>query len=154
MHLCSQLNWEKNQVVLDAYSGVGTIGLIASRNAEKVISVEIVKDAHKNAIENAKRNNVNNIEFHCGDAGEFISSYDGDLDIVIMDPPRKGSDEKFLSTLINKRVKQIIYVSCDPETMARDILYLSDYYNLTYVQPVDNFPMTAHIETICNLELK
>ncbi len=144
----------KQQVVLDAYSGVGTIGLIASKNAKKVISVEIVKDAHKNAIENAKRNNINNIEFHCGDAGEFISSYDGDLDIVIMDPPRKGSDEKFLSTLINKRVKQIIYVSCDPETMARDIGYLSSHYKVTYLQPVDNFPMTAHVETIGKLELK
>lgn len=144
----------KQQVVLDAYSGVGTIGLIASKNAKKVISVEIVKDAHKNAIENAKRNNINNIEFHCGDAGDFISSYDGDLDIVIMDPPRKGSDEKFLSTLINKKVKQIIYVSCDPETMARDIKYLSDYYNVTYVQPVDNFPMTAHVETIVALYRK
>ena len=144
----------KQQVVLDAYSGVGTIGLIASKNAKKVISVEIVKDAHKNAIENAKRNNINNIEFHCGDAGEFISSYDGDLDIVIMDPPRKGSDEKFLSTLINKRVKQIIYVSCDPETMARDIKYLSNDYKVEYVQPVDNFPMTAHVETIARLSLK
>ena len=143
----------KQQVVLDAYSGVGTIGLIASKNAKKVISVEIVKDAHKNAIENAKRNNINNIEFHCGDAGEFISSYDGDLDIVIMDPPRKGSDEKFLSTLINRKVKQIIYVSCDPETMARDIGYLSSHYKVTYLQPVDNFPMTAHIECVGKLEL-
>ena len=144
----------KQQVVLDAYSGVGTIGLIASKNAKKVISVEIVKDAHKNAIENAKRNNISNIEFHCGDAGEFISSYDGDLDIVIMDPPRKGSDEKFLSTLINKRVKQIIYVSCDPETMARDVGYLSSHYKVTYLQPVDNFPMTAHVETVVGLYLK
>ena len=144
----------KQQVVLDAYSGVGTIGLIASKNAKKVISVEIVKDAHKNAIENAKRNNISNIEFHCGDAGEFISSYDGDLDIVIMDPPRKGSDEKFLSTLINKGVKQIIYVSCDPETMARDVGYLSSHYKVTYLQPVDNFPMTAHVETVVGLYLK
>ena len=144
----------KQQVVLDAYSGVGTIGLIASKNAKKVISVEIVKDAHKNAIENAQRNNISNIEFHCGDAGEFISSYDGDLDIVIMDPPRKGSDEKFLSTLINKRVKQIIYVSCDPETMARDVGYLSSHYKVTYLQPVDNFPMTAHVETVVGLYLK
>ena len=133
---------------------MGTIGLIASKNAKKVISVEIVKDAHKNAIENAKRNNINNIEFHCGDAGEFISSYDGDLDIVIMDPPRKGSDEKFLSTLINKRVKQIIYVSCDPETMARDVGYLSSHYKVTYLQPVDNFPMTAHCETVVSLSAK
>ena len=144
---------KKNQIVLDAYSGVGTIGLIASKNAKKVISVEIVKDAHKNAIENAKRNNVNNIEFHCGDAGEFINSYDGDLDIVIMDPPRKGSDEKFLSTLINKQVPQIIYVSCDPETLARDLEYLKQSYDVTYIQPVDMFPMTAHVETVVCLRL-
>lgn len=145
---------KKNQIVLDAYSGVGTIGLIASKNAKKVISVEIVKDAHKNAIENAKRNNINNIEFHCGDAGEFINSYDGDLDIVIMDPPRKGSDEKFLSTLINKKVPQIIYISCDPETLARDLEYLKQSYDVTYIQPVDMFPMTAHCETIVRICLK
>ena len=144
----------KEQVVLDAYSGVGTIGLIASKNAKRVISVEIVKDAHKNAIENAKRNNISNIEFHCGDAGEFINSYDGDLDIVIMDPPRKGSDEKFLSTLINKKVPQIIYISCDPETLARDLEYLKPYYEVNYIQPVDMFPMTAHVETICALSFK
>ena len=144
----------KEQVVLDAYSGVGTIGLIASKNAKKVISVEIVKDAHKNAIENAKRNNISNIEFHCGDAGEFINSYDGDLDIVIMDPPRKGSDAKFLSTLINKKVPQIIYISCDPETLARDLEYLKQYYKVNYIQPVDMFPMTAHVETIVRLEIK
>ena len=145
---------KKNQVVLDAYSGVGTIGLIASKNAKKVISVEIVKDAHKNAIENTKRNNVNNIEFHCGDAGEFINSYEDDLDIVIMDPPRKGSDEKFLSTLINKKVPEIIYISCDPETLARDLEYLKKSYEITYIQPVDMFPMTAHCETVVSLLLK
>ena len=148
------INIEKNQVVLDAYSGVGTIGLIASKKAKKVISVEIVKDAVKNAIENAKRNDVNNIEFHCGDAGEFINNYDGQIDMVIMDPPRKGSDEKFLSTLINKKPKQIVYVSCDPETLARDLEYLSSLYKITYVQPVDMFPFTAHVETIVGLSLK
>ena len=150
----SLINIEKNQIVLDAYSGVGTIGLIASKNAEKVIAVEIVKDAVNNAIENAKRNNVKNIEFHCGDAGEFISNYDGRLDIVIMDPPRKGSDEKFLSTLINARPSQIIYVSCDPETLARDLAYLSSTYDVTYIQPVDMFPMTSHVETIVGLYCK
>lgn len=148
------LDINQSQTVLDAYSGVGTIGLIAAKKAKKVISVEIVKDAYKNGIENAKRNNVNNIKFHCGDAGEFINSYEGDLDIVIMDPPRKGSDEKFLSTLLNKKPKQIIYVSCDPETLARDLLYLSKEYQATYVQPVDMFPMTAHVETVVLLETK
>ena len=148
------IDFNKKEVVLDAYSGVGTIGLIASKNAKKVYSVEINKDAHKDAIENAKRNGVSNIEFVCGDAGEYISSFDGDLDIVIMDPPRKGSDEKFLSTLINKKIKKIIYISCDPETLARDLAYLSEYYKVTYVQPVDMFPMTAHVETIIGLILK
>ena len=85
---------------------------------------------------------------------EFINRYEGELDIVIMDPPRKGSDENFLSALINNKVKQIIYVSCDPETLARDLLFLSSHYDVNYVQPVDMFPMTAHVETICALSFK
>ena len=144
---------QQNPIILDAYSGVGTIGLIAARNAKKVISVEINKDASRNAIENAKRNGVSNIEFYCDDAGNFINNMDSDLDIVIMDPPRKGSDEKFLSTLLSKKPKQIIYVSCDPETLARDLKYLSKLYKVNYVQPVDMFPMTAHVETVVNLKL-
>ena len=148
------VKFDEKPIVLDAYAGVGTIGLIAARNASKVISVEINKDAHKNAIENAKRNGVNNIEFYCDDAGNFINNYPGKLDIVIMDPPRKGSDEQFLSTLLNKKPNQIIYVSCDPETLARDLKFLSSLYEINYVQPVDMFPMTAHCETVVNLMLR
>ncbi len=142
------IDFDKKPIVLDAYAGVGTIGLIASKNAKHVISVEINKQASKNAIENAKRNNINNIEFHAEDAGKFIQNYKDNLDIVIMDPPRKGSDEKFLSVLLEKMPKQIIYVSCDPETLARDIKFLSCKYKVTYVQPVDMFPMTSHVETV------
>ena len=145
---------KKEEIVLDAYSGVGTIGLIAARNAKKVISVEINKSAHKNAIENAKRNGISNIQFVCDDAGKFITKYIGDIDVLIMDPPRSGSDETFLSTVMNKRIKKIIYVSCNPETLARDIEYLSKLYEVTYVQPVDMFPMTAHVETIVSLCLR
>ena len=148
------IDFSKKEIVLDAYSGVGTIGLIAAKNAKKVISVEINKSAHKNAIENAKRNNVNNIDFICDDAGKFISSYDGDIDVLIMDPPRSGSDETFLSTVMNKRINKIVYVSCNPETLARDIDYLSSLYEVKYVQPVDMFPMTAHVETVVELYLK
>lgn len=147
------IDFSKKEIVLDAYSGVGTIGLIAARNAKKVISVEINRSAHKNAIENAKRNNVDNIEFVCDDAGKFISGYEGDIDVLIMDPPRSGSDETFLSTIMNKGIKKIVYVSCNPETLARDIQYLSDMYEVNYVQPVDMFPMTAHVETIVGLYL-
>ena len=146
--------FDKKEVVLDAYSGVGTIGLIAARNAKKVISVEINRSAHKNAIENAKRNGIDNIEFICDDAGKFISGYDGDIDVLIMDPPRSGSDETFLSTIMNKRIKRVIYVSCNPETLARDIAFLSSMYKVNYVQPVDMFPMTAHVETVACLRLK
>ena len=148
------IDFSKKEVVLDAYAGVGTIGLIAARNAKKVISVEINKSAHRNAIENAKRNNVENIEFYCADASEFINKFDGDIDILIMDPPRSGSDERFLSTVINKRIKKMVYVSCDPETLARDIKYLSSFYEVNYVQPVDMFPMTAHVETVVGLYRK
>ena len=148
------IKFDEKPIVLDAYSGVGTIGLIAARNASKVISVEINKDAHRNAKENAKRNNVNNIEFYCDDAGAFIEQYDGQLDIVIMDPPRKGSDERFLSIVMNKKPRQIIYISCDPETLARDLKYLSKDYIVNYIQPVDMFPMTSHVETVVCLRLK
>ena len=147
------INFEEKPVVLDAYSGVGTIGLIAARNASKVISVELNKDASRNAKENAKKNNVKNIEFYCDDAGHFIDNYPDELDIVIMDPPRKGSDETFLSTLLRKKPRQIIYVSCDPETLARDIKLLSTLYNVNYVQPVDMFPMTSHVETVVSLSI-
>ena len=148
------VNYKEKPIVLDAYAGVGTIGLIAARNSQKVISVEINKDASRNAKENGKRNNVDNIEFYCDDAGNFINEYDGKLDIVIMDPPRKGSDIKFLSTILNKEPRQVIYISCDPETLARDLKVLSQKYNINYVQPVDMFPMTAHVETVVSLNLK
>ena len=148
------IDFSKKEVVLDAYSGVGTIGLIAAKNAKRVISVEINKSAHKNAIENAKRNNINNIEFLCADAGEYISTSGEDIDILIMDPPRSGSDEAFLSTVMNKKIKKIIYISCNPETLARDIEFLSSMYKVNYIQPVDMFPMTAHVETVAYLIIK
>ena len=148
------IDFSKKEVVLDAYSGVGTIGLIAAKNAKRVISVEINKSAHKNAVENARRNNINNIEFVCADAGEYISKSNDDIDVLIMDPPRSGSDETFLSTIMNKKIKKIIYISCNPETLARDIAYLSSMYEVKYVQPVDMFPMTAHCETVVSLVLR
>ena len=150
----SFINDGENKVLLDAYSGVGTIGLIASKSVKSVISVELNKDAHKNGIDNAKRNNINNIKFVNDDASDFINNYDGDIDIVIMDPPRKGSDEKFLSSLINKKIKEVIYISCNPETLARDLAFLSEYYEIKNVVPVDMFPFTSHVETVACLRLK
>lgn len=145
---------KKEQVVLDAYAGVGTIGMIASKNAKKVISVEINESAHKNAIENARRNNITNMEFYLDDAGKFITNYKGQLDVVIMDPPRKGSDHAFISSVMGRKINNVIYISCDPETLARDLEEFSSMYEVKYVQPVDMFPMTAHVETVCLLTRK
>ena len=143
--------------VLDAYCGIGTIGLIASKNSKEVTGVEIVPEAIKDAKNNAKANNITNAEFFEGDAGEFIiNQFNKGIryDVVIMDPPRKGSDEKFLRTLVNAEVKKIVYVSCDPATLARDLKYLSNYYTVLEATPVDMFPNTFHVETIVGLYRK
>lgn len=148
------LNLKGDEIVLDAYAGVGTLGLITSKKAKEVISVEIVKSAHMDGIKNAKNNNINNVRFVLGDAGEYIAKSDISFDAVIMDPPRKGSDERFLQTLINNKVKKISYVSCNPETLARDLKYLSPYYEIAKITPVDMFPMTSHVETVVVLFFK
>mgnify|MGYP002578864110 CR=1 FL=1 len=143
--------------VLDAYCGIGTIGLIASKKAKEVIGVEIVKEAVIDAINNAKNNSITNAYFYQGDAGEFIidqykQGYK--FDVVIMDPPRKGSDEAFLSTLIKTEPNKIVYVSCAPATLARDLKYLSQKYDIISVNPVDMFGHTFHVETVTLLSKK
>lgn len=145
------LNLTKNDLILDAYCGIGTIGLIASKKVKQVIGVEIESAAVKDAINNAKNNNINNALFFCGDAGDFIvEQYKEGIffDAVIMDPPRKGSTEKFLDILIKTKPKKIAYISCDPATLARDLKYLSPLYDIVNVTPVDMFPHTSHVETI------
>ncbi len=144
-------NISKNDTVLDAYCGIGTIGLIASTKAKQVIGVEIEKSAVIDALNNAKNNNIKNALFYCDDAGEFILKQyqEGKIfDIVIMDPPRKGSDEKFLSILLKTKPKKIIYISCDPATLARDLKILKKTYQINSVTPVDMFPNTIHVETV------
>ncbi|MFI3326168.1 MAG: 23S rRNA (uracil(1939)-C(5))-methyltransferase RlmD [Clostridia bacterium] len=138
--------------VLDAYCGIGTIGLVASKNAGNVLGVEINKDAVKDAISNAKENNAKNIRFICADAGNVMvemAEINEPCDVVFMDPPRAGSDEKFLSSLCKLSPKKVVYISCNPETQARDLEYLTKKgYKVTKIQPVDMFPHTNHIETV------
>ena len=138
--------------VVDAYCGIGTIGLIASSKAKEVISVELNRDAVRDAITNAKRNSIKNVRFFNADAGEFMvgMAEDGaDVDVVFMDPPRAGSDEAFLSSVVKLSPKRIVYVSCNPETLARDLKYLTKHgYEAKECTPVDMFPFTKHIETV------
>ena len=138
--------------VVDAYCGIGTIGLIASSKAKEVISVELNRDAVRDAITNAKRNSIKNVRFFNADAGEFMvgMAEDGaDVDVVFMDPPRAGSDEAFLSSVVKLSPKRVVYVSCNPETLARDLKYLTKHgYEAKECTPVDMFPFTKHVETV------
>jgi len=144
----------KTDVVLDAYCGVGTIGIIASKYAKKVYGVEINAEAIKDAKKNSKINKISNIKFICKDAKKFIKREANDANILIIDPPRAGCDKEFLDKVIEKRFKKIIYISCDYQTLARDIKILNPYYEIKKVQPVDMFPNTYHVETIVLLTLR
>ena len=147
----------KTDVVLDAYSGIGTIGLIAAKSVKEVISVEIIEDATRDAVTNARVNDVKNIRFINGDAGNYLlkaKENNQKLDVIFMDPPRTGSTERFLDAVLEILPKKIIYISCDPSTLSRDIKILSNKYSVAYVQPVDMFPQTFHVETIVLLCLK
>jgi len=144
-------------VLLDAYCGVGTIGILSSAYVKKVIGVELVKSAVDNAIANAKLNNVKNITFFNQDATNFIinlSRSKASIDVVIMDPPRSGSTKEFLTALKKLLPRKIVYISCNPNTQVEDILDLIDKYDIKCIQPVDMFPQTEHIEVITLLELK
>ena len=142
--------------VLDAYCGTGTIGMVAARQAQSVIGVELNKDAVKDAIINAKQNDIHNIRFYNRDAGEFmveLADKQEKVDVVFMDPPRSGSDEKFLSSLVKLQPDRVVYVSCNPETLARDLKYLTKKgYEMKRAVGVDLFPMTVHVETIVLLQ--
>ncbi|MBR3844833.1 MAG: 23S rRNA (uracil(1939)-C(5))-methyltransferase RlmD [Clostridia bacterium] len=142
--------------LLDAYCGVGTIGLAASSHCGFVTGVELNPDAVRDAIANAKENNVINARFVCGDAGEFMEELAANgeqVDVVMMDPPRAGSSRKFIDSLCTLSPKRVVYVSCNPETLARDLNYLTQGgYQVQSITPVDMFPHTAHVE--CVVELK
>lgn len=149
------LNYSKltgKEVVIDAYSGIGTIGLYLSNNAKKVISVENNKQAHMSAIANAKINNINNAIFYNDDATKFINLIADNkelIDIIIMDPPRTGSTEQFINACYRLNPKKIVYVSCGPDTLARDLKMFYSYgYKIKDASCFDMFCYTNHIETI------
>lgn len=144
------------ETVIDAYCGIGTISLIAAKHAKKVIGVELNGDAVKDAKINAKENNISSAEFYKGDAGEFMvkmAESGQKADVVFMDPPRSGSDEKFMSSVVKLSPKRVVYVSCGPDTLARDLKYFEKHgYKVKKIQPVDMFPYTEHCETVCLLQ--
>ena len=142
--------------VLDAYCGTGTIGIVAAKSgAKEVLGVELNRDAVRDAIQNAKDNGVKNIWFACGDAGEYMEglALSGEpWDLVFLDPPRAGASRAFLTALCSLGPKRAVYISCNPETLARDLGILqANHYRVEQIQPVDMFPHTQHIECVVGL---
>ena len=145
----------RKERVIDAYCGIGTIGLVAAGKAREVIGIELNKNAVRDAIVNARENKITNARFYQGDAGEFMEGMvsEGErADVVFMDPPRTGSTEKFLASMVKLGPSRIVYISCGPDTLARDLEFLTKHgYVTRKIQPVDMFSFTEHCEVVCLL---
>ena len=141
-----------NERVIDAYCGIGTIGMVASKQAGEVIGVELNKDAVRDAINNAKANGIKNIRFVCDDASDFMvkmAAAGEKADVVIMDPPRAGSTEVFMKSVIKLSPQRVVYVSCNPETLSRDLeFFTKNGYVAESAWPVDMFCFSEHVETV------
>lgn len=144
----------RNKNVLDLYCGVGTLGINVSDISKNIYGIEIVQSAVLNAIKNAKINKCNNTKYLLGDASKIIDKIDDKIDVVIIDPPRSGVTKKEIDTILKMNVEQIIYVSCDPITLARDIKLLYSNYKISKIKCFDMFSYTYHIESVCILERK
>lgn len=148
----------KDDIVCDLYCGIGTIGIFASKFAKKVYGIEIVKQAIEDAHINAKLNNIKNIEFMCGDVEEsfekLVKKEKINPDVVIVDPPRRGLDGNTIENILRLNVKRVVYISCNPATMVRDLKMFEEKYEIKEVQPVDMFPFTSHVECCSVLYLK
>ena len=149
---------DENDILCDLYCGIGTIGIFASSKVKKVYGIEIVEEAVKAAEENAKMNNINNIEFIAGDAKEAFKDLIEKRNImptaIIVDPPRRGLDEETINKILELEVKKLVYISCNPATMVRDMKMLEDKYIVKEIQPVDMFPFTSHVECVALLCLR
>ena len=148
----------KDDVVFDLYCGIGTISLFMSKFAKKVYGIEIVEEAVKMAKENAESNNVSNTEFFAGDVeivlDDLINNKGLKADVVMFDPPRKGLDKKSIDNILNIRPKKIVYISCNPATLIRDLADFESEYDIKTIIPVDMFPYTSHIECVSVLQHK
>ena len=151
-------NIQKEDIVLDLYCGIGTIGIYASAFAKKVYGIEIIEQAIEDAKENAKENSIENIEFICGDVEQALSDL---LDnkkvkpnVILVDPPRRGLDNTTIQNILKVQPEKVVYISCNPATMVRDLKLLEEKYDIKEIQPVDMFPFTSHVECCSVLYLK
>jgi 23S rRNA (uracil1939-C5)-methyltransferase len=141
-------------IVMDTYSGVGTISLLAAKKAKHVIAIEANPNAHRDAVTNKKMNQISNITFIQSPVEDYIKNYQEKIDCLIMDPTRDGATKAFLDAILRLKPKRIVYISCEPTTQVRDVKSLLTHYNVEVVQPVDMFSQTIHVESITLLSLK
>lgn len=159
-YMCSKIfnyiesNLEECSTALDLYCGVGTLSLVVSKKANKVIGIEVNKSSYKNALENLKINKISNVEFINGKVENVIDKINEKVDLIVTDPPRSGMDKITIETIKKLKPKTIIYMSCDPVTLARDLNELKKDYTLKRIKAFDMFPNTYHVETICLLTRK
>lgn len=150
-------NFKQTDTIIDAYCGIGTISLYAVKFVKKVYGVEYNKVAIKDAIKNAKLNNIKNVYFTAADTGEYLQHFVNEkipIDGMIVDPARAGLDPKAIDGILKLKPKTLVYISCQPESLVRDLKPLSKFYNIKVVQPVDMFPFTKHVECIAMMSRK
>lgn len=151
-------NLNKDQILFDLYCGIGTIGIFTSKFVKKVYGIEIVENAIKDAKENAKLNNIDNIEFYAGDVEKTFEKLMKNKqiypDVVVVDPPRKGLDNNTINNILAVEPKKVIYISCNPATLVRDLKLMAEKYEFDKITPVDMFPYTSHVECVCVLKLR
>lgn len=145
------------ETIVDAYCGVGTIGLWLAKNAKEVRGMDIVEESIQDAKKNAKRNGFKNTKYVHGTAQHWLQKWKSEgfvPDVLTVDPPRAGLDDELLKTILDIKPKRFVYTSCNPSTLAKDLAALKEVYNIKYIQPVDMFAQTAHVEAVTLLELK
>jgi 23S rRNA (uracil1939-C5)-methyltransferase len=147
-----------DEIVYDLYTGTGTIANFIADKSKKVVGIEYIEDAVKDARINSEWNNIENTVFYVGDMAKVLTPdfvlQNGNPDVIITDPPRSGMHEKVIEQIIKTRPARIVYVSCNPATQARDLALMKDFYRIAKLQPVDMFPHTHHVENVALLEVK
>ena len=144
------------ETMLDLYCGIGTIGIFASKYVKQVYGIEIVEEAIQKAKENCKINSISNAEFYAGDVEQVLDSLLKEVqpDVIFVDPPRKGLDQHTTDTILKMKPNKVVYISCNPATLVRDLKKMEQEYEVQKIQPVDMFPYTSHVECCALLELK
>ncbi len=151
-------NLNKDDVVLDLYCGIGTIGIFIADYVKKVYGIEIIPQAIEDAKDNARLNKVHNIQFYCGDVekvlGKILEKENIKPNIIFVDPPRKGLDKNTIQNILSIRPKKVVYISCNPATLVRDLKQIEDIYEIKSIETIDFFPFTSHVECVAVLQLK